>query len=105
MNKDEKIKTLKNALNIFKEGKAGGLCICISYALCDHFDQERGLWDIKNNIPEFNWNNVTELARIHKFKKPLDKSFWWEYGELKDRARTIGALIKQIKEQDDTRKK
>lgn len=105
MNKEDKIKVLKNALGIYEEGRAGGLCICIAYAISDHLDKERKPKELKDYIPEFNLDNVTKLAKKHKFKKPEPLRFWWECYEVKNRARAIGALIKQIKEQDDTREK
>lgn len=105
MNKEDKIKVLKNALTIYNEGESGGLCICIAFAVCDHLNKERLGMRIDNVIPEFNFNNILLLAKKHKFKKPIKKCFWWEYGEVNHRARAIGALVKQIKEQDDTREK
>lgn len=105
MNKEDKIKVLKNALTIYNEGKSGGLCICIAYAISDHLNKERKPKELKDYIPEFNRANISKLAKEHKFKKPKDSHFWWEFGELKNRSRAIGALINQIKEQDDTREK
>jgi len=105
MNKEDKIKILKNALDIYKECRAGGLCICIAYAICDHLGEDRKATEIKDYIPEFNRDNLKKLAKEHKFKKPENLHFWWEFGEPKNRIRAIGALVKQIKEQDDTREK
>jgi len=105
MNKEDKIKVLKNALSIFNENNSGGLCICIAYAISDYLNKERKPREIKDYIPEFNRDNIKKLAKKHKFKKPDNLHFWWEFGEVKHRARAIGALVKQIKEQNDTREK
>lgn len=94
---EQKIEVLKIALESIKRGYSSFLCnaICLSHNL--NIEECK----IPLYIPEFTFENVTELARKNHLKKPEIGGHghgggWWHMDNKKIRIAILNLLIKEI---------
>lgn len=97
LDKGAKIIALKKGLFDIKRGNTLFMCNSVSSIFNLDCDNDK----ISEYIPEFTFENVTELARKHKLKKPQRRyndngGGWWEIGNKRIRIAILNLLIKQI---------
>ena len=93
LSKERKIEVLKLAIELLKKHKYTFMCTSIGGRL----NLNCGSENVKDYIPEFNFNHFIEIARKHKYKKPEPQSAWWGDSEI-DRKRRITFLNILIRE-------